>query len=68
MELFWQADEELCGSARYLQKGLGLTECDKPLVACITRLVPQKVRRRARWACLHAVEHAELVRMLCEPM
>ena len=29
-------------AARYLQKGLGLAEGNKPLVACITRLVPQK--------------------------
>ena len=31
------------GAARYLQRGLGLDESDKPIVACVTRLVPQKV-------------------------
>lgn len=39
--------EQLEGKAlckRYLQQGLGLdVNPDKPIVACITRLVPQKV-------------------------
>lgn len=30
-------------ACRYLQKGLGMRESDGPVVACITRLVPQKV-------------------------
>ena len=36
------AERQLC-AARYLQKGLGLATEDKPIVACVTRLVPQKV-------------------------
>ena len=40
---------------RYLQQGLGLdTAPDKPIVACITRLVPQKVR-----TCILKLSRAE---------
>ena len=36
------AERQQCAD-RYLQKGLGLAAEDKPVVACVTRLVPQKV-------------------------
>jgi starch synthase len=52
--------ERLEGKAlckRYLQRGLGLAEApEKPLVACITRLVPQKGIHLIRHAVYRAVE------------